>query len=229
MEGRLAYVLYSDPLLLYALTLTAILFGGIFFLVLTIIFKHGRRLKSQKIQEHFVSILNQAKQRTIEGKNIGTQISQINSLIEFHKTDIAYGWVRLLEKTPKAKRGEYIEIATQTNMQHCVPHCLNDGGIAEKCIALEAIGLSGFHAFTNDVNKYTLRESIAPYACIVLARLTGGDSISTIIESYELGFLSTTQALSALVEIPNQQIISHIKNSTGKKIPANLSNYLAMN
>ena len=226
MGGNLGFAWHSDPLLIYALSLAALLFGGIFLLILTIIFKHGRRLKSQKVQDHFVALLNHAKQSLLEGKNIERQISQINNLIEIHKTDVAYGWVRLLEKTPKEDRTQYIAIASQTNMLHCVPHCLNEGGIAEKCIALEAIGLSGFENFTNDAKLYVKQESIAPYACIALARLIGKDAITQIIDSYELGAISTTQALSAIVEIPAVQIAEYMNNKLNKPIPPNLTTYL---
>lgn len=228
MGGNLAYDWFSDPLLLYALSLAAILFGGIFFLMLTIIFKHSRRLKSQVIQNQFESLLNHTKHSFSEGKSIQSQITQINNLIEHYKKDIAYGWVRLLEKTPIAERDEYISIASQTNMIQCIPHCLNEGGITEKCIALEAIGLSNFGVFMDDAKKYAKHESIAPYACVALARLTGKDALPLIIESYGLGFLSTTQALSAIVEIPKDQVVDQIKSQTGNVIPENLSQYLVL-
>jgi len=229
MGGNLAYEWYSDPLLLYALSLAALLFGGIFILMVAIIFKHDRRLRSQKIQDHFVSLLNKANQFLAEGKNIQPQTTQINELIRNHKIDIAYGWVRLLEKTPPSERAQYIAVAAKTNMLHCVPHCLNEGGIAEKCVALEAIGLSGFDSFINDAKKYAKQESIAPYACIALARLIGNDSLPLIVESYGLGFLSTTQALSAIVEIPKDEVVSYLKNQTSNVIPENLSQYLVVN
>lgn len=229
MEGNLDFVSHSDPLLLYALSLAALLFGGIFLLTLTMIVKHGRRLKSQKIQDRFASLLNNAKKFSTEDKSIQPQITQINELIRHHKIDIAYGWVRLLEKTPVAERKEYIAIAVQTNMLHCVPHCLNKGGIAEKCVALEAIGLSGFDDFINDAKQCSKQESMAPYACIALARLIGKDSLPLIISSYKLGFLSITQALSALVEIPKDQIDDYLKNQPSNPIPDSLSQYLAIN
>ncbi len=229
MGGNLAYDWFSDPLLLYALSLAALLFGGIFILMLTIVFKHGRRLRSQRIQDYFVSLLNQAKQHLSEGKNIQPQITQINRLIQTHKVDIAYGWVRLLEKILPSERAQYIAITAKTNMLHCVPHCLNEGGIAEKCVAFEAIGLSGFDSFINDAKKYTKQGSIAPYACIALARLIGNDSLPLIVESYELGFLSTTQALSAIVEIPKDEVISYLNNQTDNVIPKNIFQYLMVN
>jgi hypothetical protein len=229
MEVNLAYEWSSDPLLIYALTLTALLFGGILFLIATIIFKHGRRLKSQKTQEHFASLMNHAKVSLSEGKSIQAKITQINTLIELYEKDVVFGWVRLLEKTPIAERNQYISIASQTNILHCVSHCLNAGGITEKCIALEAIGLSNFGGFADDIKKYIKHESIAPYACITLARLTGKDSLPLIIESYGLGFLSTTQALSAIVEVPQDQVIGYLKNQTSNVIPEALSKYLAVN
>ncbi|OWF65202.1 hypothetical protein B6A14_05165 [Polynucleobacter hirudinilacicola] len=219
----------SDPLLLYALTLAALLFGGIFMLILTIIIKHGRRIKSQKIQDYFVSLINQAKEYRLEGKGIKHELTYINKLIELHKKDVAYGWVRLLERTPKKDRDQFIDIAKQTNMLHCIPHCLNDEGIAEKCIALEAIGLSNFDGYTNEAKKYAMQEGIAPYACIALSRLIGKDSLPQIIESYKKGILSTTQALAAIVEIPRDQIINYIQGSTQKTFPTQLSQYLEFN
>lgn len=215
--------------MLYALALSTILFGGIFVLMLIIIIKHGSRIKSQKIQTQFTSLLNQAKkhQRSMEG--IESELIKINDLIKLHKKDVAYGWVRLLEKLPKEDRGEYIVIAMQTNMLHCIPHCLNHEGIAEKCIALEAIGLSHFETYANDAKRYAEQEGIAPYACIALSRLMGKEALPQIIQSYRKGVLSTTQALAAIVEIPKNQIISFTQESGHHPLPAELTHYLELN
>lgn len=222
MGGRLEFAWLSDPLLLYALALSGLLFGGIFILMLTIIIKHGSRLKSEKIQSQFTLLLNQARKSLDSNKNIDLELSHINHLISIHKKDIAYGWVRLLEKLPKENRAEYIAIASQTNMLHCIPHCLNHEGIAEKCVALEAIGLSDFQMYVHDAKKYAEIEGIAPYACIALTRLIGKDALLQVIESYKKGFLSTTQALAAITEIPPDQIMSLRKDS----LPIEIAEYL---
>lgn len=219
----------SDPLLVYALALAALLFAGIFVLVLTIIIKHGSRLKSEKIQSHFTALLNEALQHHHKNQSTQSELTQINHLIQTHKKDVAYGWVRLLEKLPKADRAGYIGIAEQTHMHHCISHCLNDEGIAEKCIALEAIGLSGFQNYISDAKKYTEHNGIAPYACIALSRLTGKDALPQIIQSYKKGFLSTTQALAAIVEIPRNQIMEYGQSSNKNAIPAELARYLELN
>jgi len=225
MGVSLDFAWLSDPLLLYALTLSGLLFGGIFILIINIVVKHGSRLKSQKIQNQFLSQLAQARQNIDSNKSIESQISHINLLIDSHKKDIAYGWVRLLERLPKEDRKQYISIAEQTNMLHCIPHCLNHEGIAEKCIALEAIGLSGFQMYTEEAKKYTEINGIAPYACIALTRLIGQDALSHVIESYKKGFISTTQALTAIVEIPSKQIMSLGKVT----FPIELAQYLEVN
>ena len=225
MGVSLDFAWLSDPLLLYALTLSGLLFGGIFILIITIVVKHGSRLKSQKIQNQFLSQLDQARQNINSNKSIESQISHINLLIDSHKKDIAYGWVRLLERLPKEDRKQYISIAEQTNMLHCIPHCLNYEGIAEKCIALEAIGLSGFQMYAEEAKKYTEINGIAPYACIALTRLIGQDALSYVIESYKKGFISTTQALTAIVEIPSKQIMSLGKAT----FPIELAQYLEVN
>lgn len=222
MGGSLDFAWLSDPLLLYALALSGLLFGGIFILILTIIIKHGSRLKSEKIQGQFASLLNQARKSLDSNKNIDSELSHINQLIGLHNKDIAYGWVRLLEKLPKENRTDYIAIAAQTNMLSCIPHCLNHQGIAEKCVALEAIGLSDFQMYTDDAKKYTEIEGIAPYACIALARLIGKEALPQIIESYKKRFLSTTQALAAITEIPQDQIMSLRKDS----LPTEIAEYL---
>lgn len=226
MGGSLDFAWSSDPLLLYAIALAAILFGGIFFLMLTIIVKHGRRLRSQKIQSHFIVLLNHALTCRQKNQNIDQVITSINQLIRKHKKDVAYGWVRLLEQTPIADRSQYIVIAIKTNMTHCIPHCLNEEGIAEKCIALEAIGLSQFECYTNEAKHYAEQEGVAPYACIALSRLIGVNAIPQIIASYKKGFLSTTQALSAIVEIPQDQINDYQKYSVNQPFPEQLAHYL---
>lgn len=226
MGVKLDYEWLSDPLLLYALGLSALLFGGIFILILTIIIKHGRRLRSERIQSDFISLLHQAKERDKDGKDIQQQISGINFLIRDHKKDVAYGWVRLLEQSPTSDRTQYIAIAIQTNMLHCIPRCLNDEGMAEKCIALEAIGLSNFQGYVNEVRKYSEQPGLAPYACIALARLIGKESLPQIIESYEKSVLTTTQALAAIAELPQAEVIDYIKNSSNKALPKQIYDYL---
>lgn len=225
MGGRLDFAWLSDPLLLYALALSALLFSGIFVLILTIIIKHRSRLKSKKIQSQFVSLLNKARKNIDSNRSIESELSHINQLIHLHKKDIAYGWVRLLEKLTKEDRTEYIVIAAQTNMLHCIPHCLNHEGIAEKCVALEAIGLSDFQMYINDAKHYTETEGIAPYACTALSRLIGKEALTQVIESYKKGFITTTQALAAIVEIPGDQIMGLSK----EVLPIELAQYLGPN
>lgn len=228
MGGKLVFAWPSDPLLLYALSLAAILFSGILLLMFTIIFKHGSRLKSEKIQTKFVASIQSAIELSQKNANIQTEIAKINSLIASHKKDVAYGWVRLLEKTPKSDRTKYVAIAGQTNMIHCIPHCLNEEGLAEKCIALEAIGLSGFDQYINDVQKYVYQGGIAPYACIALSRLIGIAALPQIIQSYEKGTLSTTQALSAIVEIPKDLIVTYLQDPKNIPLPKQLYRYLGI-
>lgn len=193
--------------------------------MITIIIKHGGRLKSQRIQSHFTALLYQARKSLDSNKSIQTELAHINQLIYLHKKDIAYGWVRLLEKLSKEDRKAYTAIAAQTNMLQCIPHCLNDEGIAEKCIALEAIGLSDFQMYVDDANQYAETEGIAPYACIALARLIGKDALSQVIKSYKKGFISATQALAAIVEIPREQLMNLRKDS----FPIELAQYLELN
>ena len=228
MGGKLVFAWPSDPILLYAISLAVILFGGIFLLIFTIIFKHGSRLKSEKIQNKFVDLIESAIEHAHRNQSFQTEIDRINSLIANHKKDVAYGWVRLLEKTTKSGRQKYVAVAMRTNMLHCIPHCLNEEGLAEKCIALEAIGLSGFEQYTNDVSKYIYQGGIAPYACIALSRLIGVAALPQVIQSYEKGALSTTQALSAMVEIPKDLIIAYCQDPKQIALPKQLHRYLGM-
>lgn len=226
MGVKLDYEWLSDPLLLYALGLSTLLFGGIFILILTIIVKHSRRLHGEKIQNDFTLLFHQAKEIYKDGKDIRQQISSINLLIRDHKKDVAFGWVRLLEQSSTSDRTQYIAIATKTNMLHCIPHCLHDGGMTEKCIALEAIGLSQFRDYIDEVRKYSEQPGLAPYACIALARLIGKESLPLIIESYEKSALTTTQALAAIVELPQSEVIDYIKNSSNKAFHQQIYHYL---
>ena len=126
---------------------------------------------------------------------------------------------------PKEDRTEYIVIAAQTNMLHCIPHCLNHERITEKCVALEAIGLSHFPIYVDDAKKYTETEGIAPYACIALSRLIGKEALTQVIESHKKGFITTTQALAAILEIPSNQIRGLKKDM----FPIELAQYLEFN
>ena len=218
----------SDPLLQYALSLSALLFGGIAFLVLTITIKHGRRLRSSKIQHQLVILLTEAIQRSLVSQKIDSQITAINHLIQFHKKDIAYGWVRLLEQTPITKRDKYIAIAEKTKMKECIPHCLYQEGLAERCVALEAIGLSNFTSYADLIEKFSESPGVAPFACIALARLIQEKAITPIIHSYKRGFLSTTQALSALAEIPKDKVIDYLSKQENPRIPAHIYDYLEL-
>ena len=218
----------SDPLLVYALGLSAGLFLGIFLLILTIILKHGGRLNSEKIQKRFATLIHDANGRSLKNESIQVDIDRINALIAKQKKDVAYGWVRLLEQTAKQDRGQYIAIAMKTNMLQCIPHCLNDEGIAEKCIALEAIGLSGFDHFLSDVQKYVYRSGIAPYSCVALARLIGIEALPQIIQSHEKGALSNTQALSAILEIPMETIVQYCQAPTQIAMPKLFHRYLGI-
>lgn len=226
MEGNLEFAWHFDPLLFYALSLAGLLFGGIFIMVIMIIFKHGRRIQHQKIQGHFIAVLNEAHAHVKNGRSIAGEITILNKLIHAHKNDVAYGWVSLMEKTPISERESYISIAKQTEMLCCIPHCLEEGGIAEQCVAIEAIGLSQFSNYISEVEALTTHGEIAPYACVALARIRQQDALPKIIRAYEKGVLTTTQALSALVEIPKEQIANYGNHSKQEPIPLELKRYL---
>jgi hypothetical protein len=61
--------------------------------------------------------------------------------------------------------------------------------------------------------------------CIALSRLIGKEALTHVIESYKKGFISITQALAAIVEIPGDQIMSLRKDS----LPIELAQYLDFN
>jgi hypothetical protein len=220
----------SDPLLVYALTLTSLLVAGIFFMMASIVLKHRRRLHSVRIEHRIVSLLNdaihQSKSESTAQSDFSFTLAQINQLIDAEKKDVANGWMRLLEKTPPDQRSLYTEIAKQTHMVHCIPHCLYEEGLLERCIALEAIGLSGFENFAPEAEKFTKTKGVAPYACIALARLKEVNALPTILESYQLGVLSTTQALAAITEIPTPQLTQALREGHPAGIPAPLAAYL---
>ena len=226
MGGNLVSAWLSDPLIVYAFILSGLLFAGIFVLFLMIVIKHRQRIRGLKIQHQFILELEKALERTKEQGNISSEVNKINRLIRLHKKDIAYGWVRLLEKTPQNERQQYINIAKQTGMMDCIPHCLNQEGLAEKCIAIEAIGLTNLAEYQTALVQFSQSPALGPYACIALARLSGRNALPQIIQSYDLGILSITQALSALVEIPKKQVEQFMAESGGTALPKSLQAYL---
>ncbi len=219
---------HLDPLLLYALVLSAILLSGIMFQMATIVMKHQRKYQSELIQKRFVDLLNQSIQKcNAEHINdLQTEIAEINQLIELHKKEVANAWMRLLEKTQPAQRSVYIDVIKHTHMLHCIPHCLYEEGLAERCIALEAIGLSGFEAYATETAMFANDKGVAPYACIALARLKKIEAMPVILNAYQVGALSTTQALSAIAEIPSAQIAHFLLQPEAASMPDRLKTYM---
>ena len=187
---------HLDPLLLYALVLSAILLSGIMFQMATIVTKHQRKYQSELIQKRFVDLLNQSIQKcNAEHINdLQTEIAEINQLIELHKKEVANAWMRLLEKTQPAQRSVYIDVIKHTHMLHCIPHCLYEEGLAERCIAL--------------------------------ARLKKIEAMPVILNAYQVGALSTTQALSAIAEIPSAQIAHFLLQPEAASMPDRLKTYM---
>jgi hypothetical protein len=214
------------PLFIYALTLAGLLTCGIAYLMGSIVMKHRRRLQSFRIQRRFIAHLNQASQASLAPELLQVEILHINQLIQLYKKDIANAWMRLLEGTPSAERSPYIQVATQTNLLHCIPHCLYEEGLPERCIALEAIGLSGFSEFAHAAETFSCDPGVAPYACIALARLNHSDALPYILKAYQQGVLTTTQALSAITEISPAQIQNYLDSHPNTQVSDRLLAYL---
>lgn len=217
---------HSDPIHQAAMALTILLLAGIFYLFITIVEKHRSRLISIRVQRKFNSHLNQAISLHERHCDFHAEITMINSLIANHKKEVANAWMRLLEKTPIAQRQPLVAIAKHSSLLQCIPHCLYEEGLAERCIALEAIGLSGFNEYALEVAKFTNDEGVSAYACIALARLKQIEALPLILAAYDKKILTTTQALSALTEIPSPELKTYLTSHHGLNVPAQLSVYL---
>lgn len=58
--------------------------------------------------------------------------------------------------------------------------------------------------------------------------MIGKESLPLIIHAYEKGVLLTTQALAAIVEIPDEQIFNYRKDLTQTNLPNQIFQYLEL-
>ncbi len=102
---------------------------------------------------------------------------------------------------------------------------LIESGLGEGLTASGA-DLSGFEAYATETAMLANDKGVAPYACIALARLKKIEAMPVILNAYQVGALSTTQALSAIAEIPSAQIAHFLLQPEAASMPDRLKTYM---
>ncbi len=229
MELKLDYVWLSDPFLKYALYLSCALCASILIFISIIVKKHKAKQHEIHCQEKLIGLLNDAVKLASEKSDNQAQINQINQAIKSKRFDFICAWSAIIESASETDKKNYLKVFLQLDYLQTLSKALNSKRTKEKCLAIQTVGICKINNFDDTLKEFTKTPALSAYACTALAKTQGLLSMNVLITSFNHHLISTSQLLSALVEIPRKQLINWQNKKLDKDINQVIAYYLESN
>ena len=226
MEPKLDYAWLSDPLIEYAFYLSCMLFVVILTFILIIVKKYYQRqheLHCQQTLQNFLDRTLQYKQSKSKQLEI---INSINVIITKNHLDAICAWSSILESAESIARKNYIEIFLKLNYFKLLSDALNGNNLKAQCLAIQLIGICKLKEFTPILKKFIKTPVLSSYVSIALSRIQGIQSIDIVIKAFEGERITTSQLLSAFVEMPKKDLEAWQIKQRNSSINKLISQYL---
>ena len=223
MGPKLDYAWLSDPLLKYAFYLSCILFIVILTFILVIVKKHYKRQHELHCQQTLKILLDKTKQS--KSKRL-QNIKFINAAIANKQFDTICAWSSILESAEELDKKNYIKIFLKLNYFEFLSEALNGKNLKAQCLAIQTIGICRLEEFIPTLKKYIKTPVLSSYISIALSRIQGIVSIDIIIDAFNNKRITTSQLLSALVEIPKEDLKTWQNKNRNKSINKLISQYI---
>ena len=226
MEPKLDYAWLSDPLIEYAFYLSCMLFVVILTFILIIVKKYYQRQHELHCQQTLQNLLD----RTLQYKQSKSKqleiINSINVIITKNHLDAICAWSSILESAESIARKNYIEIFLKLNYFKLLSDALNGNNLKAQCLAIQLIGICKLKEFTPILKKYIKTPVLSSYVSIALSRIEGIQSIDIVIKAFEGERITTSQLLSAFVEMPKKDLEAWQIKQRNSSINKLISQYL---
>lgn len=226
MEPKLDYAWLSDPLIEYAFYLSCMLFVVILTFILIIVKKYYQRQHELHCQQTLQNLLD----RTLQYKQSKSKqleiINSINVIITKNHLDAICAWSSILESAESIARKNYIEIFLKLNYFKLLSDALNGSNLKAQCLAIQLIGICKLKEFTPILKKYIKTPVLSSYVSIALSRIQGIQSIDIVIKAFEGERITTSQLLSAFVEMPKKDLEAWQIKQRNSSINKLISQYL---
>lgn len=226
MEAKLDYAWLSDPLIEYAFYLSCMLFVVILTFILIIVKKYYQRQHELHCQQTLQNLLD----RTLQYKQSKSKqleiINSINVIITKNHLDAICAWSSILESAESIARKNYIEIFLKLNYFKLLSDALNGNNLKAQCLAIQLIGICKLKEFTPILKKFIKTPVLSSYVSIALSRIQGIQSIDIVIKAFEGERITTSQLLSAFVEMPKKDLEAWQIKQRNSSINKLISQYL---
>lgn len=226
MEPKLDYVWLSDPLIEYAFYLSCMLFVVILTFILIIVKKYYQRQHELHCQQTLQNLLDRAHQYKQSKSKQLEIINSINVIITKNHLDAICAWSSILESAESIARKNYIEIFLKLNYFKLLSDALNGNNLKAQCLAIQLIGICKLKEFTPILKKYIKTPVLSSYVSIALSRIQGIQSIDIVIKAFEGERITTSQLLSAFVEMPKKDLEAWQIKQRNSSINKLISQYL---
>ena len=226
MEHKLAFEWLSDPLLEYALYLSCFLLLSILFFITVIIRKHQFKQYEIEYQEKIKVLFDQVISLNDNEADDSEAINKINKLIKNKPHEFIFAWSLLLESFEKSGQNKYLKVFLKLNYLDLLERTINSKSIKQQCLSIQTIGICKLKAFSSQLIKLNDDPSLSAYTCIALSRIQGISAINVVINAFEKKLITTTQLLSALLQIPKKQLDNWHKKKLNSDINSIIFQYL---
>ena len=226
MESNLDYAWHSDPLLEYSLYLSSILFVSILVFIGVIVKKHQRRQHEIRCQEKLKKLLDEALLMLEQKSSDLEVINQINESIKTNQINFMCAWSSIIESSDEVYKKQYLKIFFKLNHTEILSKAIKSKNIKQKCLSIHTVGSCKTNEFDETLISFSKEPVLSAYACIALAKTQQLSSISILIDAFKSKLISTTQLLSALVEIPRKQLLDWQSKKLDKHVNEIISRYL---
>ncbi len=194
--------------------------------ITVIVKKHYRRSHELHCQETLKDLLNKAAYSKQTKSEHLKAIQDINVAIQNNQFDTFCAWNLILESADDLSKRTYIKIFLKLNYLNFLSKALYSSNLKRRCLAMQMIGICKLKAFTPELIKYLENPVLSSYASMALTRIHGIESINTINLAFHNKKISTSQLLSALIEIPKKDLIGWHKKRLNKNVNNLISKYI---
>lgn len=222
MGYKLDFVWLSDPLLQYALYLSAIFIMGIVACMILIAHKFQSHHSHQVKQAHAIDLINNLLNAN---QPIQSQIDALNQCICKHPIDACYAVVRVLEN---ASVRINLNTFKPVQVKVAIDQSLRSFFRKNRAIAIEAIGFLHYDCYRPTIICYLKDPQYCSFAAEALVRLDGISAIPIILDYYRQQTLTISQTLTALVQLAPHDLKHLLLAKDESALPTELMCYLKL-
>lgn len=200
--------------------------SSIVLFIVVIAIKHYHKQHELNFKNKIKISFNQILIAREAGKEINSLISLLNADMQKRPSDFICAFSALMREEPKNKRKNYLTVFFQLPYKSFLANALDSKNIKQQCLAIQIIGMCKIKMFEPNLTKLSGVPALSASACLAIAKIQGMASIDILSMAFQQQLISSSQLLTALVELPRKQLLIWHQQQLNAPVNSIISCYL---